>query len=40
MHVEVGRNDQESKRKTWNLVDEAIYSIVVFKIDCMFCIVK
>ena len=36
MHVEVCRNAQESKGKTWNLVDEAIYSIVVFKIDVCF----
>ena len=31
---------KESKRETSNLVDETIYSIVVFKIDVFFVLLK
>ena len=40
MNTEVCYTDQESKRGTSNLLDETIYSIVVFKIDVFFFIFK
>ena len=40
MNMEVCYTDQESKRGTSNLLDETIYSIVVFKIDVFFLFLK
>ena len=40
MNVEVCYTDPESKRGTSNLLDEMIYSIVVFKIDVFFVLLK
>ena len=37
MNVEIFDTDPESKRGIWSLLDEMIYSIVVFKID-VFCV--
>ena len=40
MIVEVYYTDQESKRGPLNLLDEAIYSSDVFKIDLLFVLLK
>lgn len=40
MNAEIFYTNEESIRGTSNLSGEAIYSIVVFKTDVFFCIVK
>ena len=40
MNMAVCYTDQESKRGTSNLLDETIYSIVVFKIDAFFVLLN